>query len=120
MTRIFTLLLAVIVLAYSCKTASKSYQKGDYTEAIDRGIKKLQKDPDDYETKELVKNSYTYTVNELRASSFKRSCKIKRIMFNCKSLDYLLASFHLTARSPKLVANLSSKYLSQNCDTQGI
>src|SRR5215216_6091784 len=64
MTKFSTFLLALFVLIYSCKTANKSYQKGDYTNAIELGVKKLQKDPNDYETRELVKNSYTYTVNE--------------------------------------------------------
>jgi hypothetical protein len=65
MTKIYPLAVAAsLILIYSCKSASKSYQKGDYTEAIDRGVKKLQKDPNDYETRDLVQKSYTYTVNE--------------------------------------------------------
>jgi len=65
MTKFYPLAIAAsLILIYSCKSASKSYQKGDYTEAIERGVKKLQKDPNDYETRELVQKSYTYTVNE--------------------------------------------------------
>src|SRR5215203_4605481 len=65
MTKFYSLAIAAsLILLYSCKSASKSYQKGDYTEAIERGVKKLQKDPNDYETRELVKNSYAYTVND--------------------------------------------------------
>ena len=65
MTKIYPLAVAAsLILIYSCKSASKSYQKGDYTEAIERGVKKLQKDPSDYETRDLVQKSYTYTVNE--------------------------------------------------------
>ncbi|MFL5811699.1 MAG: hypothetical protein ACJ749_19400 [Flavisolibacter sp.] len=64
MTKFFTFILAVSVIIFSCKSASKSYQKGDYTDAIERGVKKLQKDPNDYETRDLVKNSYKYTVNQ--------------------------------------------------------
>jgi hypothetical protein len=65
MTKIYSLAIAAsLILLYSCKSASKSYQKGDYTEAIERGVKKLQKDPNDYETRDLVQKSYTYTVNE--------------------------------------------------------
>src|SRR5215213_6406196 len=65
MTKFYSLAIAAsLILLYSCKSASKSYQKGDYTDAIERGVKKLQKDPNDYETRELVKNSYTYTVNQ--------------------------------------------------------
>ena len=65
MTKFYPLAVAAsLILIYSCKSASKSYQKGDYTEAIERGVKKLQKDPSDYETRDLVQKSYTYTVNE--------------------------------------------------------
>jgi len=64
MTKFFTFILAASVIIFSCKSASKSYQKGDYTDAIERGVKKLQKDPNDYETRDLVKNSYKYTVNQ--------------------------------------------------------
>jgi len=65
MTKFYPLAVAAsLILICSCKSASKSYQKGDYTEAIERGVKKLQKDPNDYETRDLVQKSYTYTVNE--------------------------------------------------------
>jgi hypothetical protein len=65
MTKLYSLaIVGSLVLLYSCKSASKSYQKGDYTDAIERGVKKLQKDPNDYETRDLVQKSYTYTVNE--------------------------------------------------------
>jgi hypothetical protein len=65
MTKLYTTVLAIaLVFTYSCKTASKSFQKGDYTDAIERGVKKLQKDPYDYETKDLVQKSYNYTINE--------------------------------------------------------
>ena len=63
MTKLYTFFIAFsIVLLYSCKTASKSYQKGDYTEAVELGVKKLQKNQDDYETRQLVQQSYNYSV----------------------------------------------------------
>lgn len=65
MTKLYTLLFAgTIVLTFSCKTASKSYQKGNYEDAIERGVKKLQKDPYDYDTKDLVQKSYNYAVSQ--------------------------------------------------------
>ncbi len=65
MTKLYSIAIAAsLLLIYSCKSASKSYQKGNYTDAIERGVKKLQKDPYDYETRDLVQKSYTYTVNE--------------------------------------------------------
>jgi hypothetical protein len=65
MTKLYSLILACSVfLIYSCKTASKSYQKGNYVDAIERGVKKLQKDPYDYETKDLVQKSYNYAIQQ--------------------------------------------------------
>src|SRR4051794_8627012 len=65
MTKFYTFaLIGAVAFLSSCKSASKSYQKGDYTDAIERGVKKLQKDPNDYDTRDLVQKSYTYTINE--------------------------------------------------------
>ena len=65
MTKLYPLLIACsVVLFYSCKTASKSYKKGDYTEAIELGVKKLQKDQSDYETRDLIQQSYNYSVSQ--------------------------------------------------------
>ena len=119
MNRIFTLLLAVIVLAYSCKTASKSYQKGDYTEAIDRGIKKLQKDPDDYETKDLVKNSYNYTVNEYEdqirtLSNSKSENRFEKIYYNYTLLQNLYIKIR---QSPSAAQYVKPKDYSEYVET---
>ncbi|MGZ5189411.1 MAG: hypothetical protein ACXWCZ_00245 [Flavisolibacter sp.] len=119
MTRIFTLLLAVIVLASGCKTASKSYQKGDYTEAIDRGIKKLQKDPDDYETRDLVKNSYTYTVNEYEdqirtLSNSKSENRFEKIYYNYNLLQNLYVKIR---QSPSAAQYVKPKDYSEYVET---
>src|SRR4051812_5635620 len=65
MTKLYSFIAcSALVFVFSCKSASKSFQKGDYTDAIERGVKKLQKDPYDYETRDLVQKSYNYTINE--------------------------------------------------------
>jgi hypothetical protein len=64
MTKFYLLLIASSIYLFSCKSASKSYQKGDYADAIELGVKKLQKDPYDAETKEIIQSSYNYAVNE--------------------------------------------------------
>jgi len=63
---IYTLIsLAVITgVFFSCKTASKLYQKGNYDEAVELAAKKLQKDPDDQKLIDLVRQSYTYAVQD--------------------------------------------------------
>lgn len=64
MTKFYLLLISAAAFFYSCKSASKAYNKGDYANAIELGVKKLQKDPYDAETKDLVKSAYTYAVNQ--------------------------------------------------------
>lgn len=64
MTKFYLLLIVSSVYLFSCKSASKSYQKGDYADAIELGVKKLQKDPYDGETKDIIQSSYNYAVNE--------------------------------------------------------
>lgn len=64
MTKFYLLLIAATAFITGCKTATKSYNKGDYASAIELGVKKLQKDPSDYETKELVKSAYSFAVNQ--------------------------------------------------------
>ena len=43
-SKLYILLFASIsILAFSCKTASKLYEKGNYDEAVELAAKKLQK-----------------------------------------------------------------------------
>jgi hypothetical protein len=44
MTKFYLPLLAALFFI-GCKSASKAYNKGDYADAVELGIKKLQKDP---------------------------------------------------------------------------
>ncbi len=64
MTKFYLLSLAASLYLFGCKSASKSYQKGDYADAIELGVKKLQKDPYDGETKDIIQSSYNYAVTE--------------------------------------------------------
>jgi hypothetical protein len=64
MTKFCLLTIASSLFIFSCKTASKSFQKGDYTQAIELGVKKLQKNPGDYDTRDLVQRSYNYEVTQ--------------------------------------------------------
>jgi hypothetical protein len=64
MTKFYLLLLAASSFLVSCKTATKAYNKGDYADAIALGVKKLQKDPSDAETIDLIKSAYSFAVNQ--------------------------------------------------------
>ena len=109
MTKFYPLTIAAsLILLYSCKSASKSYHKGDYTEAIERGVKKLQKDPDDYETRELVQKSYTYTVNEHEdqiriLSNSKSDNRFDRIYQEYVALQNLYNTIHQYPEAARLI-----------------
>jgi hypothetical protein len=109
MTKLYSLAIAAsLLLLYSCKSASKSYQKGDYSDAIERGVKKLQKDPYDYETKDLVQKSYTYTVNEHEdqiriLSNSKNDNRFDRIYQEYVALQSLYQTIHQYPEAAKLI-----------------
>jgi tetratricopeptide (TPR) repeat protein len=63
MNKLYLLTLFAALFIYGCKTASKAYEKGDYIDAIDLAIKKLQKDPNDGEMKAMLQNAYRFAVN---------------------------------------------------------
>jgi hypothetical protein len=62
MIRFYTLFLLCLPFFFSCKSASKAFEKGDYVNAVDRAIKKLQKNPGDREAKELLQSAYKFAV----------------------------------------------------------
>jgi hypothetical protein len=109
MTKLYPLALAASLLfLYSCKSASKSYQKGDYSDAIERGVKKLQKDPNDYETKDLVQKSYSYTVNEHEdqirmLSNSKTDNRYDRIYQEYLALQGLYQTIHQYPEAARLI-----------------
>lgn len=63
MTNIYTLSLSLLLLA-SCKSASKAFDRGNYSEAIEISVKKLQKDPYDGEAQLILQNAYKYAVGQ--------------------------------------------------------
>lgn len=120
MTKLYPLaIVGCLVFIYSCKSASKSYQKGDYTDAIERGVKKLQKDPSDYETRDLVQKSYTYTVNEYEdqiriLSNSKSDDRFDRIYQEYVALQNLYNTIH---QYPEAVKAIKAKDYSDFVET---
>jgi len=60
----FLLFIVVATWLASCKSASKLYQKGNYDEAVQVAVKKLQKDPNDPKLKSVVQDAYRYAVTD--------------------------------------------------------
>jgi tetratricopeptide (TPR) repeat protein len=118
MTKLYTLLIvAGFIFLYSCKSASKAYQKGDYTQAIELGVKKLQKDPNDLETRDLVRKSYSYEVNqhedEIRIlSNSKNDTRFERIFNEYSHLQNLYHTIHQYPAVARMIATTDySEYL---------
>jgi hypothetical protein len=120
MTKFYSIAIAASLLfIYGCKSASKSYQKGNYTDAIERGVKKLQKDPNDYETKDLVQRSYTYTVNEYEdqiriLSNSKSDDRYDRIYQQYVALQNLYNTIH---QYPEAARVIKAKDYSESVET---
>ncbi len=60
----FSFIAVLSLVTFSCKTASKLYEKGNYDEAVELAAKKLQKDPDDAKLLDILQNAYRYAVND--------------------------------------------------------
>ena len=66
--KLYTLLFfGTTLLLYSCKSAEKMYQKGNYESAVQLAAKKLSKKPNDAETLEILQNAYRYAVDDHEA-----------------------------------------------------
>jgi hypothetical protein len=56
--------IGILVILFSCKTAKKMYEKGNYDEAVELAAKKLQKKPGDDATLEILQNAYRFAVQD--------------------------------------------------------
>lgn len=120
MTKLYPIAIAASLLfIYSCKSASKSYKKGDYTEAVERGAKELQKNPNDYEKRDLVQKSYSYTVNEYEdqiriLSNSKSDNRYDRIYQDYVALQNLYNTIH---QYPEATRAIQAKDYSEFVET---
>ncbi len=62
--KLYSFFFFTCVLFFSCKTAGKLYQAGQYDEAVAMAAKKLCKKPNDQSTLNLLTNAYRYAVEE--------------------------------------------------------
>ena len=106
MRKIYTLVtLGFVFLVAGCKTASKLYDKGNYDEAVQLAVKKLQKKPDD-EMRALLQSAYQYAVNDhetriRQLSNNTNDLKWEWIYSEYASLQKLYEAIH---RSPEALA----------------
>lgn len=62
--KLYSFLLIATTLLFSCKTAEKLYQRGQYDEAVELAAKKLQKKPGDAGLIDIIQNAYRFAVND--------------------------------------------------------
>lgn len=81
MKKIYTMFgfIAFVFIA-GCKSASKLYDKGNYDEAVEVAVKKLQKKPD-AEMRALLQSAYQYAVND-------HETRIRQLSDNTNELKY--------------------------------
>ena len=122
MRKIYTLfILIAIVLVTGCKTAAKLYDKGNYDEAVQLAVKKLQKKPDD-EMRSLLQSAYQFAVNDhetriQQLGTNTNELKWEWIYNEYASLQRLYEAIH---RSPEAMAIVNatdySSYLNTYAD----
>lgn len=83
------LLLSITVLLFSCKTAKKMYQKGNYDEAVELAAKKLQKKPNDAATIDILQNAYRFAVEDHEATIRNNSSTNNDLRYEWNYSEYL-------------------------------
>src|SRR5262245_27175571 len=83
MRKIYTLIgfISIVLLIAGCKTAAKLYDKGNYDEAVELAVKKIQKKPDDAEMRSLLQSAYDSAVND-------HETKIRQLSDNTNELKW--------------------------------
>ena len=84
-----TILSAFSLFAFSCKTASKLYEKGNYDEAVELAAKKLQKDPKDPKLLDIINNSYSYAVTDHESRIHSLSLSTNEMRYESMYNEYL-------------------------------
>ncbi len=58
MTKLYTTATLLLLLLFACKSPQKVYDQGNYNQAIERAVKKLQRDPNDAAAGKVAKEAY--------------------------------------------------------------
>lgn len=120
MRKIYTLIsfVSIVFLIAGCKTAAKLYDKGNYDEAVQLAVKKLQKKPDD-EMRSLLQSAYQYAVKDHETRIYQlnentNELKFEWIYIEYNSLQNLYDAIH---RSPEAMAVVNATDYSSYMNT---
>ena len=106
MRKIYTLItITFFLLVVGCKTASKQYDKGNYDEAVELAVKKLQKKPND-EMRALLQNAYQYAVNDHESKIHQLSNNTNELKWEWIHAEYssLQRLYEAIYRSPEALS----------------
>jgi hypothetical protein len=113
--------LIAFVLIAGCKTAAKLYDKGNYDEAVELAVKKLQKKPDN-EMRDLLQSAYQYAVNDHETRIHQLSDNSNELKWEWIYNEYSLLQklYNAIHRSPEALAIVNpvdySSYLNTYAD----
>lgn len=96
------LLLSFFVSITGCKTATKLYESGDYDEAVELAVKKLQKKNNDEELKSVLQNAYRFAVDQHESKIRNLSGNNNELKWEWIHNEYSLLQklYHAVRRSP--------------------
>ena len=122
MSKIYTvIILGFVLIVAGCKTASKLYDKGNYDEAVQLAVKKLQKKPDN-EMRSLLQNAYQFAVSDHESrirqlSDNSNELRFEWIYNEYASLQRLYEAIHRSPEALTIVTPVDySSYLNTYAD----
>jgi tetratricopeptide (TPR) repeat protein len=122
MRKIYSVFIFIAFVSITgCRSAAKLYDKGNYDEAVELAVKKLQKKPDN-ETRSLLQSAYQYAVNDHETrirqySDNSNELKWEWIYAEYSSLQRLHDAIHRSPEAMEIVnATDYSSYLNTYAD----
>ena len=89
-SKLYTFLfITTTILFFSCKTAKKMYEKGNYDEAVVLAAQKLQKKPNDASTLDILQNAYRFAVEDHEARIRNNSNSSNDLRYEWNYAEYL-------------------------------
>lgn len=94
MTSRFSPLLLLLLFLAACKSASKSFNQGDYSDAVERSVRKLQKDPGDADATRILQAAYKVAVAQYEEkirnlSSLNSETRWEQLFYQYQELQHL-------------------------------
>lgn len=102
MTKIYLTALATLLFLFACKSPQKIYDRGNYDAAIERAVKKLQRDPDDAASRRVAKDAYDDAVAQQEAEirNLMATAGEERFIQVYRKYNYLQGLYHTISQSP--------------------